>query len=201
MSGPRLLWQALVAVALSDHAVTSAGAQDCPTAQSGKAGFVAERGERQKSEIFHLEDGIVRTVMRYNGTTQLETTQHQGLFRLDQLDEGRRTKYEPQTDLKSLFPLKLERTITAKFATESNGQRGTLTVEMAVRNTDVVYIGPCKYTVLKIDRSESRGAGPPRFVDTDYYSPELKLVLAKEYRENGGGTHTVKYDRIYPLKP
>jgi hypothetical protein len=201
MSGPRLLWQVLVAVALSNHAATSAGAQDCPTAQSGKAGFVAERGERQKSEIFHLDDGIVRTIMRYNGTTLLETTQHQGLFRLDQLDEGRRTKYEPQTDLKSLFPLKPERTITAKFATESNGQHGTLSIEMAVRNTDVVYIGPCKYTVLKIDRSESRGAGPPRFVDTDYYSPELKLVLAKEYRDSGGGTHTIKYDRIYPLKP
>ena len=41
---------------------------------------------------------------------------------------------------------------------------------------------------------------PPRFVDTDYYSPELKLILAREYRENNGGTHTVKYDRIYSLK-
>ena len=54
--------------------------------------------------------------------------------------------------------------------------------------------------MLKIERSESRTAERPRFVDTDYYSPELKLILAREYRENNGGTHTVKYDRIYALK-
>ena len=173
----------------------------CPTAQSGKAGFVVERGEQQKSEIFHAEGGIVRTVMRYNGTTLLETTQYQGLFQLDRLDNGRRTKYEPETDLKSLFPLKPGRTVTAKFTSESDGQRGTLSVEMAVKGTDVLYIGPCKYDVLKIDRGESRNADPPRFVDTDYYSPVLKLILAKEYRESSGGAHAIKYDRIYSLKP
>jgi len=177
-----------------------AAAQDCPTAQSGKAGFVVERGEQQKSEIFHTEDGVVRTVMRYNGAVLLETTQHEGLFQLDRLDNGRRTKYEPQTDLKALFPLKPGRKVGAKFNTESSGQQGTLSVEMIVKASDVLYIGPCKYNVLKIERSESRGSEPPRFVDTDYYSPMLKLVLAKEYRESNGGTHTIKYDRIYPLK-
>jgi hypothetical protein len=194
-----LVW--LVAAMLCAFTATFALAQDCPTAQSGKAGFVVQRGELQKSEIFHADDGIVRTVMRYNGTTLLETTQYQGLFQLDRLDNGRRTKYEPQTDLKSLLPLKPGRTVTAKFTSESDGQRGTLSVELAVKGTDVVYIGPCKYDVLKIDRSESRGADAPRFVDTDYYSPVLKLILAKEYRESSGGTQAIKYDRIYPLKP
>jgi hypothetical protein len=200
-----LRWRALpawlVAAVLCAFTATLARAQDCPTAQSGKAGFVVQRGEQQKSEIFHAEDGIVRTVMRYNGTTLLETTQYQGLFQLDRLDNGRRTKYEPQTDLKSLLPLKPGRTVTAKFTSESDGQRGTLSVELIVKGTDVVYIGPCKYDVLKIDRNESRSADPPRFVDTDYYSPVLKLVLAKEYRESSGGTQAIKYDRIYALKP
>jgi hypothetical protein len=40
----------------------------------------------------------------------------------------------------------------------------------------------------------------PRFIDTDYFSPELKLILAREYRERNGGTNMIKYDRIYPLK-
>jgi hypothetical protein len=71
---------------------------------------------------------------------------------------------------------------------------------LAVKSADVLYIGPCKYNVLKIKRSESRSTDPLRFIDTDYYSPELKLVLAREYRENNGGTHTVKYDRIYSLR-
>jgi hypothetical protein len=170
-------------------------------AQSGKTGFVVQRGEQQKSEVFHGDGGIVRTVMRFNGAMLLETTQHEGLFQLDRLDQGRRTKYEPQNDLKKLFPLKPGRTVAANFATESDGRRGTSSVELAVKGTDVIYIGPCKYNVLKIDRSESRSAGPPRFIDTDYYSPELKLILAREFRESGGGTHMNKYDRIYLLKP
>ncbi len=177
-----------------------ASAQDCPTAQSGRVGFVVERGDQQKSEIFHAEDGIVRTVMRYNGATVLETTQHEGLFQLDRLDSRRKTKFESQTDLKKLFPLKPGRKVGAKFISESNGQQGALSVEMTVKGTDILYIGPCKYNVLKIERGESHSAEPPRFVYTDYYSPELKLILAKEYYESNGGTHTIKYDRIYPLK-
>jgi hypothetical protein len=71
---------------------------------------------------------------------------------------------------------------------------------MTVKGADVLYIGPCRYNVLKIERSESRSVDPPRFIDTDYYSPELKLILAREYRERNGGTSMIKYDRIYPLK-
>jgi dienelactone hydrolase len=179
---------------------TFAATQDCPTAQSGKLGFVVERGEQQKSDVFHADDGIVRTVMRYNGTMLLDTTEHEGLFQLDRLDNGRKTKFEPQNDLKKLFPLKIGINVGAKFISEGNGQQGTLSVEMVVRGAEVLYIGPCKYNVLKIERSESRSTEPPRFVNTDYYSPELKLILAKEYRENNGSTHMIKYDRIYPLK-
>jgi len=187
----------LSAAVFSGLSSTLAAAQDCPTAFSGKAGFVVQRGE-QKTEVFHVGDSIVRTVMRYNGATLLETTQHQGLFQLDRLDRGLRTKYEPQTDLKSLFPLKPGRIVKAEFTSEGNGRRGTLSVELAVKGTDVVWIGPCKYSVLKIDRTESYNGAPPRFVDTDYYSPELRLSLAKEWR-GGGGTHTNKYDRIHSL--
>jgi hypothetical protein len=178
----------------------TAPAQDCPTGRSGKLGFVVERGEQQKSEVFHLDDGIVRSVMRYDGTTLLETTQHEGLFQLDRLDRGVKTKLDPQTDLKKFFPLKVGGNVEAKFISESQGRNGTLSVQMTVTGADVLYIGPCRYDVLKIERSESRSAGPPRFIDTDYYSPELELILAREYRERNGGTNMIKYDRIYPLK-
>jgi hypothetical protein len=196
----RPVWRWLAAGAFCALAAAPAAAQDCPTAESGKAGFVVERGDQQKSEVFHVGDGVIRTVMRYNGATVLETTQHEGLFQLDRLDNGRRAKFEPQTDLKKLFPLRPGRKVGARFLSETNGRQVTLSVDLAVRGMDVLYIGPCKYNVLKIERSESRTAEPPRFVDTDYYSPELKLILAREYRENNGGTHTVKYDRIYSRK-
>ena len=102
--------------------------------------------------------------------------------------------------MKKLSPLKPGRNIEAKFISESNGQHGTLSVEMTVKGADTLYIGSCKYNVLKIERSESHRAHPPVFVGTDYYSPELKLILAKEIRKNNGGTEMIKYDRIYALK-
>jgi len=42
------------AAALSALASAPAVAQDCPTAESGKLGFVVERGDQQKSEVFHV---------------------------------------------------------------------------------------------------------------------------------------------------
>jgi hypothetical protein len=190
----------LVAAAIFALVPASAFAQDCPTAQTGKGGFVVERGELQKSEVYHLDDGIVRTIMRYNGKVLLETTQYEGLFQLDRLDEGQSTTFEPQTDLKKLFPLKPGQKIGASFTFKSGAQQGRLRVEIAVKGAADVYIGPCKYSVLKLERSESRSADPPRFVYTDDYSAALKLILAKEYRYDNGSGKTIKYDRIYSLK-
>jgi hypothetical protein len=192
---PRLIAAALVALV-----PVSGFAQDCPTAQSGKGGFVVERGELQKSEIYHLEDGIVRTIMRYNGTVLLETTQYEGVFQLDRLEKGQSTKFEPHSELKELFPLKPGQKVGAIFTSNSGGQQGQLRIEIAVKSTADLYIGPCKYSVLKLDRSESRSAQAPRFVYTDDYSPALKLILAKEYPRGNSPAEIIKYDRIYPLK-
>jgi hypothetical protein len=174
--------------------------EECPSAQTGKTGFVVERAERQKTEIFHVDHDTVRTVMRYDGNTLLETTQFRGLFQLDRVDRGRRTKYEPRTDLTSLFPLKPGHTASAKFIFEEGGRYGRLYVEFAVKGAEDMFIGACKYQVLKLERSESRSAAPPQYVYTDYYSPDLELILAKEYRGREGHTNLVKFDRIYPIK-
>jgi hypothetical protein len=176
-------------------------AQDCPTIKNGATGFIVQRGESQKSEVYHVDGGIVRTVMRYGGKTLLETTQYQGVFQLDRLEEGRHTAISPQTELAPLFPLKVGRDVTAKFEFVDDAERHVAgTVKLVVKKADPVYIGPCKYAVLKIERSESRGDNPMRYFYNDYYSPDLKLILMKEYRNADGTTRFVKYDRIYPIK-
>jgi hypothetical protein len=43
-------------------------------------------------------------------------------------------------------------------------------------------------------------AVPPQSVYTDLYSPDLKLVLGREYKHRDGQTQVIKYDRIYALK-
>jgi len=196
---PRALVAALVLAAVL-AAPRQAAAQDCPTAESAVHGFVVERNESQKSEVFRAEQGLVRVVTRYNGETLLESTQYQGLFMLELLDRGRRTKFEPSTDLKTLFPLKPETQLHAKFISERDGNFGRLYVELDVRKPEDFFIGPCKYTVLRIDRRESRSAVPPQFVWTELYSPDLAFVLGREYKHPGKETHVVKYDRIHPLK-
>src|SRR5262249_45272291 len=116
--------------ALAFYAPHPAAAQDCPTAKSGTSGFVVERNDAQKTEVFHAGDGIVRTVMRFNGNTLLETTKFAGLFDLERVDRGKRPKYEPKTELKTLFPLKPGRQATAKFISERDGNYGRVYVEL-----------------------------------------------------------------------
>jgi hypothetical protein len=190
----------LAAIAMAVLAPRTAPAQDCPTAKSGVGGFVVERNELQKSDVFHGDQGVVRTVMRYDGKTMLETTQFEGLFQLDRLDRGRRTTYEPRTDLKALFPLKPGKQANAKFISQADGSYGRLYVELAVKQAEDMYIGPCKYSVLRIERSESRSAAPPNFAYTEFYSPDLKLVVGREYKKPDGRTELIKFDRIYPIK-
>jgi hypothetical protein len=176
-------------------------AQECPTAQTAKRGFVVQRGELQKTDVFRDDQGIVRTVMKYDGKALLETTQFEGLFQLDRLDRGKRTRYEPATgtDLKSLFPLKSGQQAKAKFISETEGRYGRLYVELDVKAAEDLSIGSCKYKVLRIERSQSGNAETLRPVYTEFYSPDLKLILAREYRK-GDGREVIKYDRIYTIK-
>lgn len=177
-----------------------AAAQDCPTAKSAAHGFVVERNEEQKSEVLRAGDGLVRVVTRYGGETLLESTLYQGLFFLERIDRGRRTKFDPRTDLKSLFPVKPGAQLHADFITERDGSFGRLHVELDVMKRDDLFVGACKYPVLRIERRESRNAVPPQFAYTDLYAPELAFVLGREYPRAGAQTQLIKYDRIYPLK-
>jgi hypothetical protein len=177
-----------------------AGAQDCPTARSAASGYVVEREGSSKTEVLFGDDSTVRTIMRFDGKVLLETTQFQGLFELDRIDRGRRAVFKPKSELAALFPLKQGQTAKVEFDVEGTERPLTAVVQISVKGSDVLYIGACKYNVLKIERSESRGGGLLVFRDTDYYSPDLKLIIAKEYSRNDQPSTMIKFDRISPLK-
>ncbi len=177
-----------------------AAAQDCPTGPSAAAGFVVERGERSKTEVFHVGDTNVRTILRYSGSSLLETTQYQGLFELERIDRGRRSVFRPTSDLSKVFPPNVGQKISAKFEVTEGERKSTRTIILAVRKLDSLHIGPCRYRVLLIDRSVGYDKAKPVFIETGYYSPVLKLVVAKEFKERDGRTSLNKFDRIYPLK-
>jgi hypothetical protein len=178
-------------------ALMPARADNCPDAKTAPLGFVVERGENSKTEVLRVGGTTVRTIYRYNGNTALETTQFQGLFELDRIDRGKRTTSQPINDLAKLFPLKVGQKLTGIFETTAGEGHSNRTITLTVKKADQLYIGACHYDVLQIDRSIRVEKGEPVFVNTDYYSPDLKLVIAKEFRNGGGATSLNKFDKIY----
>ena len=87
--------------------------------------------------------------------------------------------------------------IVATFDGEASGQSYPVTLALIVKKTDTLYIGACKYAVFQIEKSEGRGERAPVFINNDYYAANLKQIIAKEYKERGGTTTWVKYDKIY----
>jgi hypothetical protein len=176
---------------------SAAAADDCPSVKTTKTSFVVERGPDSKTEVFSADGPVVRSVLRYRGQTILETTLHQGIFELDRLDRGRRVVQTPKTDLAKFFPLKEKQKIEADFERkEDDGKVTSSRVQLTVTARDTLYIGACKYDILKLDREEFR-AGARFHSNTDYYAPELKLIVAKEYPERDGRKSLIKFDKIY----
>lgn len=178
----------------------AAAADPCPTAGTAKDGFVVERSGSSETEVFHVDNAVVRTVMRSGGRMLLETTQYQGLLQLERIDTGRRTTFKPKAALDRIFPLKLGQQASAEFEVQKAGKpTASAKFLLDVKAKDSLYIGPCRYEVLRIELTETRGEGRPR-LSIDYYSPDLKLIIAKEYKERDGRTNLIKFDRIYPIK-
>jgi hypothetical protein len=174
---------------------SAAAADDCPSIAKGS--FVVERGSDSRTEVFRGDGPVVRSVLRYRGQTILETTLHEGIFELDRLDRGRRFVLTPKTDLAKLFPLKAKQKIAAEFdLRQDDGKLTTSRANLTVVGTDTLYIGSCKYDIVKIEREEIR-AGKPAFSNVDYYAPALKFIVAKEYKESDGRTRLIKFDKIY----
>jgi hypothetical protein len=174
-----------------------AAVDNCPDPKSARRPFIVDRGQEWRLAVVHVDDTTVSTMLRSRGTTILETAEFQGVFQLDRIDRGRRKVFRPKGDLKSFFPIKVGKKIVAEFDTEESGKASSTKIELIVRKADTLHIGACKYSVFQIQRSESHAGGPLQFSNYDYYSPDLKIIIAKEYKNAGGATTWIKYDRIY----
>jgi hypothetical protein len=175
-------------------------APDCPTASTARQGYFVERNSLPMEVVF-AEDRVVRNILRSTtGQTLLETTAFEGLFELDRLDRGRRTVSHPTTKLDELFPLKVGKEITANFDIGDAPQTVKGKTVLRLKGKDALFIESCKYDVFVMDRSVGRGDSAPVFSSTDYYSPDLKLIVAKQFKNPDGTTLLNKFDKIYPAK-
>jgi hypothetical protein len=174
-------------------------ADDCPTAVTGRGTFIVERGEQSKTEVVFGDGAVVGATFRYRGKTYLETKQYEGLIQLERVDKGRRTVFKPNDDLAKLFPLKPKQQISVLLEAREDGAEPIVTtISLKMTGADSLAIGTCKYDVLKFERIET-GSNKNTDPVVEYYAPELKFVVAKEYRERDGRTTLIKFDRIYSV--
>jgi hypothetical protein len=175
-------------------------AEDCPTAQTVSRGsVVVERGSTPKT-VQHIDDTLVHTVWRSDSNVVLESTQYQGLFDLERLNGENRSTFRPKTDLAVFFPLRIGEEIKVEFeVTHSFGQVAVTNdnVLLVVKSADTLDIGPCKYDVLTNERSWAPVGVPPQHQYVEFYSPLLKLVVAKAFKNADGTITRTQYDWIY----
>jgi hypothetical protein len=198
LSGGQRVTAAVVISLLLFDPLPLRAANDCPTALTGKGSFVVERQPASKTEVFYGDGPTIRTVLRYQDRTLLETTLYEGLFELGRVDRGTKIEQKPKTDLGKFFPLKPKQKIAADFDVTMSGSTKTKTVKLEYVGVQDYGLGECTYSVLKLRRNET---WPIFYDDIDYYAPELKLVIAKEYREGNGRTTIIGYTRISSVKP
>jgi hypothetical protein len=188
----------LLAALLPAAPTVSPAANDCPSALSGKGSFILERRASSQQEVSYDETPIIHTSLQYGGRTLLETTMYQGLFELSRVDRGTRIEQTPKDDLGKFFPLKAKPTITADFDVTMNGSTKSKTVKLQYVGDQDYSLGECTYHVIKLHRTDTL---PAVSDNIDYYAPDLRFVVAKEYRDDNGRTTVVGYTKISSGKP
>jgi hypothetical protein len=198
-SSMALLYRALhcSAGALALCLAWPAFAADCPSAQKPEQAFRVSVGDRSASEVFRLNTGETRTVARFSGGAIAEQTYYQGLIRLENISDGKRTIYTPRSNLKPLFPLKVGQKRQVEFDVQTpDGKKRVMRAEYKVVGKDELLIGACRYEVLKVEHSNRFGEGPLNFINTDWYAPDIRLIVAREYKSRNGQSEINKYDAI-----
>ena len=176
---------------------TPAFAQDCPSAKHGKTGFAVERTGSSATEVYHLDNGQTRTIGRFIGNLTLEVTHHEGLFQLERIDRGKRSIMKPQSDLPPAKAFKPGATVEVSFDQTADGAPASVRrVQLKVVGQDKLGIGPCTYDVLKIEERVAYGDAAFGAVGVNYWSPELKLILARSSTGPGSSGALHKFDKI-----
>jgi hypothetical protein len=174
-------------------------ADDCPTAESAKLGFILERQGAQ-AEVRPAPGHFVHVVNTYSGGKRQDVIYYRGLFPISRFDDTARSINVPVSDLRSIFPLDVKARRALTYAPSEPSKVGALiSLEMTVTGQESFELGSCTYRVLIIRNRYMNADGQVTSENTDLYSPDLGFVLAKRYDEKGGRQTTVMYQRIKPL--
>lgn len=193
--------RSLIALVLIAGLAPPAEANDCPDAQTSKAGFVLER-RGTRAEIRPAADHFVHVLNLYPGGKRQDVIYYRGLFVVSRFDDTARHFNIPLSDLRTIFPLAVKTRRAVTYAPALPGKVGsTVSLEMVVTGQEKLQLGACAYNVLVIRNKFMNTEGRVTYEETDLYSPELGFLLGKRYDERGGGQTTNAYESIKPLTP
>ncbi len=191
--------QRLILLAAFSIISGAAMANDCPSAQTAKLGFVLER-QGVRAEVRQASDHFVHAVNTYSGGKRQDVIYYRGLFPMSRFDDTARSINMPVSDLRSIFPLNTKSRRALTYASSQPGKVGALiSLEMTVTGQEELRIGACSYSVLIIQNRFLNSDGRTISEHTDLYSSDLSFVLAKRYDEKGGRQTTMVYQSIKPM--
>lgn len=78
----------------------------------------------------------------------------------------------------------------------ADSKKSVLHAEYKVIGKDQLVIGPCRYEVFRVEHSNSFREGPLHVINIDWYAPDIRLIVAREYERSSGETVIHKYDAI-----
>jgi hypothetical protein len=193
-----MLRSALLLIIIAKLA-SPAHADDCPTAQTAKLGFIVER-QGTRAEVRPTSDHFVHVVNSYPGGKAQNVIYYRGFFPISRFDDSARSINIPVSDLRSVFPLEPKSRRAVTYAPAQPDKVGALiSLELTVTGQEQIQLGACSYNVLIVRNRFLDAAGKVTSEHTDLYSTELGFILAKRYEERGGAQTTVKYQSIRPL--
>ncbi len=189
----------LLALALIALPFAPSMANDCPTAQTAKLGFILEQ-QGVTAEVRPAANHFVHVVNSYSSGKKQNVIYYRGFFPISRFDDTARSINIPVSDLRTVFPLDLKSRRAITYAAAQPDKVGALiSLELTVTGQEQFQLGSCSYNVLIVRNRYLNAEGKVTSEVTDLYSPDLGFVLAKRYEEGGGRQTTVKYQSIRPL--
>ena len=177
---------------------------ECPTAQNAAQGFMLIRGFLNVTEVYRTGADETHIVIRVPQRPVIEETLYSGLIPTERVENGLRVTYAPKSDLLRIFPLKVGESHRLDFERRTpDGRRAATQVEYKVVGVDRTTITGCVYDVFKVERRESVGKRPLQFVSTEWYAPDIRMILGREYKRKKGNleySQFYKYDAIVSMK-
>ena len=128
--------------------IPSQAADDCPTKETAGKGLIVERGEGAKTEVLfpgkhRSENRLPRGRTHGPGGNVI-----QGLFELDRVDRGRRTVYQPKSDLAKIPTPAPSKKITVLMEETGRAAKG-YSSDLCARCKEAVRCALCRIVQLQ----------------------------------------------------